>query len=325
MNLFLNANYNFIGNKTKAFIFSGTLIALSIILLIWRGGPNLSIDFTGGTLLQIKYENPLSKAEFDAVKKNISSLGMGTPEIKYVGDEHSVNNNQIQVIVKKSAKGTTISDKIQSSLKTGLKESSLTPEQKKNLENFKILREEVVGPKVGKELGRNAIMAIFLSLIVIVVYVGIRFKFPYGVAAIAALFHDVTITLGFFALTNWEVSLPIIAAILTIVGYSLNDTIVVFDRIRETINGSAASKLSFDDNVNKSINQTLSRTIITSLTTLVVVVTIFIAFINTEDVLKYFSGALIVGILVGTYSSIFIASPILVIWNKKKPIEKLEK
>ncbi len=311
MEMLQNTNINFIGNRNKAFLLSGLLIIVSIALLLLKGGPNLSIDFSGGTLLQVKFDKGLTKESYDATKKAIADLEMGTPEIKPIGSQEN-GIVEIQIIVKKTEKGTGISDQIKGALNAKIADNK-----------FKIMKEELVGPKVGKELGKNAIYAIIFSMLVIVVYIGIRFRFPYGVAAIAALFHDVIITLGIFSVLNWEVSLPIIAAILTIVGYSLNDTIVVFDRIRENAKGKAG-KESFEDTVNSSINQTLSRTVITSLTTFIVVLTIFIAFFTSEDVLKYFSGALIIGIISGTYSSIFIASPVLILWNRKWPIEKLE-
>lgn len=311
MDLLQNTKINFIGNRNKTFIFSGILILISLIALIGRKGPNLSIDFSGGTMLQVKFDKGISEDAYNSIKPMIQELKMGTPEVKPFGSRVG-GIQELQIIVKSIEKGTGVSDKIKTAMTKGLPN-----------ESFKIMKEEVVGPKVGKELGANAIYAIILSMIVIVVYIGIRFRFPYGVAAIVALFHDVIITLGVFAILDWEVSLPIIAAILTIVGYSLNDTIVVFDRIRENAKGTKG-KDSYEDTVNSSINQTLSRTIITSLTTFVVVLTIFFAFFNTEDILKYFSGALIIGIISGTYSSIFIASPVLIIWNRKRPIEKLE-
>ncbi len=315
MNIIKDSHINFIGNRNKAFILSGILIIASVLLLILKGGPNLSIDFAGGTMLQVEFANGLSADQFEQVTSIVKDLdGMGTPESKEIGKRDAEGKiHEVQLMVKKvSEEGTGVSDAIKTALSTKLEN---TP--------FEIKKSEVVGPKVGKELGKNAIYAIIFSMLVIVAYIGVRFRFPYGVAAIVALFHDVVITLGVFSLLNWEISLPIIAALLTIVGYSLNDTIVVFDRIRENARGKNG-KDSFEDTVNSSINQTLSRTIITSLTTFVVVLAIFIAFMNTEDVLKYFSGALIAGIISGTYSSIFIASPVLILWNRKKPIEQLE-
>ncbi len=309
MELLSKAKFNFIGNRKKAFIISGIFILLTIVSLIVRGGPNLSIDFSGGTALQFKFEEDISP-KLNELKEVLTGLNLGTPEVKLIGTPDETGS-EVQIIIKKKEDGTAVGDRVKSAM------SEKFPELKKELR-----REEKVGPKIGKELQSNAIWAVLLSLLVIVVYIGIRFRFAYGVAAIVALFHDVVITIGIFSMLNWEISLPIVAAILTIVGYSLNDTIVVFDRIRENLDGKKGDKASFEDQINSSINQTLSRTIITSLTTFVVVATIFAFFMNTADVLKYFSGALIIGIISGTYSSIFIAAPTLVVWNKKWPIEK---
>jgi len=306
MEFFKNTNYNFIGNRNKAFIFSGFLFLFSIIALAVRGGPNLSIDFTGGSLLLLKFEKPVTIEENDKISAAISSLKLGSPEIKKIG----ANGDEIQIIVKATEKGTGVSDKIIGVLKTNLPS---TP--------FIITKAEVVGPKVGSELGKNAIWAMLLAMIVVIIYVGLRFNFPYGFAAVIALFHDVPITLGIFALFNWEISLPIIAALLTLIGYSLNDTIVVFDRIRETTK-SNPNKLSLEDLINRAVNQTLSRTFNTSFTTLMTVVAIYATFFNTEDVLKYFAITMIIGITIGTYSSIFIASPVLIAWNNWRPIDK---
>ena len=309
MELLSNANFNIIGNRKRAFTISGIFILLTIISLIARGGPNLSIDFTGGTALQIKFLNYDISPKMGELKDLLGGLEMGAPEVKIIGVPDA-SGSEIQIIVKKKEEGTSVGDKIKQAI------SDKFSDQK-----FELRREEKVGPKIGKELQGNAIWAVILSLLVIVIYIGIRFHFPYGVAAIVALFHDVVITIGVFSILDWEISLPIVAAILTIVGYSLNDTIVVFDRIRENINGKKDGK-SFEDKINDSINQTLSRTIITSLTTLVVVLTIFAFFATTADVLKFFSGALIAGIVSGTYSSIFIAAPVLVIWNNKWTMDK---
>jgi preprotein translocase SecF subunit len=312
MELLSNAKFNFIGNRKTAFIISGILILVTFISLVLNGGPNLSIDFSGGTALQLKFINKDISAQLPEVKALLGSLDMGIPEVKLIG-EPDATGSEIQIIIKKKEDGTAVGDRVKSSISEKFPELA-----------FELRREEKVGPKIGKELQGNAIWAVLLSLLVIVAYIGIRFRFSYGIAAIVALFHDVIITVGVFSILGWEISLPIVAAILTIVGYSLNDTIVVFDRIRENMARANKdhSKESFEDKINDSINQTLSRTIITSLTTFVVVATIFFFFINTADVLKYFSGALIVGIISGTYSSVFIASPVLVAWNRKWPIEK---
>lgn len=305
MQFFKTPNINFIGNRNKAFIFSGILFAITIVSLIINKGPNLSIDFVGGTVVQLKFEKPIVN-DLDKIRSAITDLDFGQPEVKTIGGRE---DNEIQIIVEKKAEGTLIGDAIKEALKKKLSDNP-----------FELRREEKVGPKIGKELQRNTLIAIILSLIVIVIYIGIRFHLPFGIAAIVALFHDVVVTIGVFSVLDAEFSLPIIAALLTIIGYSLNDTIVVFDRIRENLGGLSAKK-SFDEKVNSSINQCLSRTIITSLTTLMVVITIFAFFYTSGDVIKLFSGALITGVIIGTYSSVFIASPVLILWNKKWAIK----
>jgi len=305
MQFFKSPNIDFIGNRNKAFVFSGMLFVITIVSIIMHKGLNASIDFIGGTVVQLKFEKPI-EGDLGTIRSIITELDFGSPEVKTIG---SKGDNEIQIIVKKRAEGTLVGDAI----KNGLKE-------KYGDNPFDLRREEKVGPKIGKELQRNGTIAIFLSLIVIVFYIGIRFHLPFGIAAIVALFHDVVVTIGVFSVLDAEFSLPIVAALLTIVGYSLNDTIVVFDRIRENM-GGLSSKKSLNEKINTSINQCLSRTIITSMTTLVVVVTLFVFFFNSGDVLKYFSGALITGILIGTYSSIYIASPVLILWNRKWTIK----
>lgn len=305
MQLFKTPNINFIGNQNYAFIFSGFLFVITIGSLIIHRGPNLSIDFVGGTVVQLKFEKPIVN-DLGTIRSTITNLDMGQPEVKTIGKK---TDNEVQIIVEKKAEGTEVGDAIKEALSQVFSDNT-----------FELRREEKVGPKIGKELQRNSTIAAILALIIILIYIGIRFHLPFGVAAIIALFHDVVVTIGVFSVFNAEFSLPIIAAILTIIGYSLNDTIVVFDRIRENLGGLSAKK-SFDEKVNSSINQCLSRTIITSLTTLIVVVTIFTFFYTSGDVIKLFSGALITGVVIGTYSSIFIASPVLVLWNKKWTIK----
>ncbi len=305
MQLFKSPNFNFIGNRNKAFIFSGCLFLVTLVFLGIHKGPNPSIDFAGGTVVQLKFEKSIIN-DLSKIKSIINSLDFGKPEVKTIGNSA---DNEIQVTVKKKAEGTLVGDAIK---------NALTQQYAENA--FELRREEKVGPKIGGELQRNAVLAILLSMLGIVIYIGIRFHLPFGIAAIVALFHDIVVTIGVFAVFNFEVSLPIIAAILTIIGYSLNDTIVVFDRIRENL-GTMSAKKSFEDKLNASINQCLSRTIITSLTTLVVVMAILSFFYNSGDVIKYFAVALLTGVLVGTYSSVFIASPFLVLWNKKWQIK----
>ncbi|MBD3321667.1 MAG: protein translocase subunit SecF [Chitinivibrionales bacterium] len=312
MHFFKSTNFNFIGNRNKAFILSGILLLITIVSLIVNKGPNLSIDFVGGTVVQLKFKNSIREDQAK-IRSIINDLGYGSPEVKTIGKPQ---DNELQIIVKAFGdKGESVGDKIKEALSTSYPDNP-----------FELRREEKVGPKIGGELQQKAALAILLSLIAIVIYIGFRFHLPFGIAAIVALFHDVLITIGAFAFLDLfpnlhiELSLPVIAALLTIVGYSLNDTIVVFDRIRENMGGSVM-KRSLEEKINTSINQCLSRTIITSLTTFAVVITVFIAFVNSGAVIKDFSLALLVGVVSGTYSSMYIASPILVLWNRKWPMK----
>jgi preprotein translocase SecF subunit len=311
LQVFKSSNINFIGNKNKAFIISGILIAVSLLSMLLpiypsRGiGLNRGIDFVGGTVVQLAFEKPVVD-DLGTIRSIVSELDYGTPQVKTIG---SAADHELQIIVKATAEGNRVAEEIRGAL------SSQYPDNP-----YEVRRQEEIGPKIGSELGRKAILAIALSLVAIVFYIGLRFNFPFGVAAIIALFHDVIITLGIFSVLNLEISLPIVAALLTIVGYSLNDTIVVFDRIRENLTGGT-TKRSFDDRVNSSINETLSRTVMTSLTTLMTVVVVFSVFFTSGDVIRDFSLALLVGVLVGTYSSMFVASPAVVMWNKKWPIK----
>jgi preprotein translocase subunit SecF len=297
-------NFNFIGNRNKAFIFSGTLLVVTMLSLIMHGGPNFSIDFRGGTVIQLEFQKPVID-DIGTIRTIVNSLNLGSPEIKTVGQGSS---RIIQIMVKMKTEGTSVSDRIKEAL------SRQYPDNP-----FNLMREELVGPKIGNELKVAALIAIALSLVAIIVYIAIRFSLPYGVAAVIALFHDTFITIGAFSLLNYEISLPIVAALLTIIGYSLNDTIVIFDRIRENISGSL-SKHSFEDKCNVSINQTLSRTFITGGTTIAAILMLFIAFFNSGDVIRDFSFAMLVGCISGIYSTVFIATPIVILWHHKWPI-----
>jgi len=306
MQFFKTPHINFVGQTNKAFIFSGILILITFISLIIHRGPNYSIDFVGGTMIQLSFEKPVVQ-DLAKVRTIITDLNFGAPEVKTIGGK---DDNEIQIIVEKqAAEGTTVGDAIKAAFKEKYAENP-----------FELRKEEKVGPKIGKELTRNTLLAILISLVALIIYIASRFHLPFGVGAIIALFHVVVITMGVFSVFDFEFSLPIVAAFLTIIGYSLNDTIVVFDRIRE--NMGTSSKKNFNEMVNDSINETLSRTIITGLTTLAVLIILFGFFLQSGDVIMLFAIALIVGIVIGTYSSVFIASPIVMLWNKKWPIKK---
>ncbi len=301
-----NTKVNFIGNRNYAFGFSGVLILITIISLFVRGGLNYSIDFAGGTLIQLKFEKSIV-ADLGKVRAIVDGLAIGSSEIKTIGRE---SDNTIQITVKKKAEGTLVGDEIRDAIAISYAQNP-----------FIIQKDERVGPKIGGEMRSKGFWIIMLSFLALIIYLGFRFSLPYGVAAIIATMHDVIITIGLFSVLNLEVSLTIVVALLTLAGYSMNDTIVVFDRIRENVGKTLSNnKTSFEDKVNTSINQTLSRTIITSFLTFLAAVVIFAVFFFTEDVIKWFALAFGFGVAIGTYSSIFVASPIIVLWNKKWPV-----
>jgi len=287
-----NPNYNFIGYRYKGFLLSSFVIILGLISLVMHRGPQYSIDFTGGTLIELRFARPV---ELEIVRRLVREAGLVDVEVQKFGEENEVILRTQEIGVEKGEIAGFISS---------LQESS------KDVP-FEVMRTESVGPKIGGELKGKALLAILYSMLGLVIYISWRYEFKFAIAAIIALIHDVIITLGVFSLTEREISLAVVAAFLTIVGYSLNDTIVVFDRIREDL--QIRRKIQYSQILNMSINETLSRTIITSLSTLMVVLSLFLF---GGEVIKDFAFALIVGIVVGTYSSIYIASPMLLEWNK---------
>jgi len=298
MQFLTKTNIDFVGKRKQAMMVSGALILLGILSLILHGGPNYGIDFVGGTSMELKFETNISVGD---VRKAVTSAGYDNAEIKHFGAE-----NEILIRVEEQEEGTEISDAIKVEIGKAFPDNPYT-----------VQLVEKVGPKIGAELRSAAVWAILIALLFILIYISWRFEFAFAVGAIAALFHDVIITLGIFSVLQLEITLAIIAAFLTIVGYSLNDTIVVFDRIRENL--KIMRRESYETIINASINQSLSRTIVTSLTTLIVVL---ILFFFGGEVIHTFAFALIVGVIIGTYSSIFIASPILVEWQIKRELKK---
>jgi len=286
-------NIDFMGWKNISFAVSGLLILLGILCLVQisRGKANLGIDFVGGTTVQLAFKEkiPIDKAR-TALEKN----GFEGATIQEVGE----GENKILIRVRES-EGT--SDKIQNLFK---KEFGSNP--------FEVVSIEEIGPVIGKALQRDAVIAITVSIIAIIFYIALRFEFKFGLAAAIATMHDVLGVLGIFYIFNLEINLLIVTALLTLAGYSLTDTVVVFDRIRENLKRSKRDPLP--KLVNNSINEVLSRTVITSLT--VVLVLVPLVFFG-GDVLHIFSVALLMGVIIGTYSSIFVASPILVVWQAK--------
>ena len=277
-------NINFSAKFRYANILSLILFSLSIIFIIFKG-LNYGIDFKGGTLIELRSNN----IEASSIRDVLKNMSLGDINVKKFGQEgdylikveQTGDNNKLIPEIKKS-----LSDNLTSEI------------------NFR--RVENVGPKVSAELLQSGIIAISLSLAAMLFYIWVRFEWQFSIGSIIALFHDVIITLGIFSILSLEINLSIIAAVLTIVGYSMNDTVVIYDRIRENL--SKYHKLNISDIANLSINETLARTIITSVTTLLALVSIFIL---GGEILRGFSFAMILGVLIGTYSSIFVASPIL--------------
>ena len=271
----------------KLNILSLILIALSISFLLFKG-LNLGVDFKGGTLIEIRTEN--SNINIAEIRQSFLNMNLGDVTVKKFGQK---NDYLVKIEMKETDNENfikSINDKLSSDLGSQI--------------NFR--RVENVGPKVSNELLRDGLLAISLSLAAMLFYIWIRFEWQFSLGAILALVHDVIVTLGIFSLLTYEINLSIVAAVLTIVGYSMNDTVVIFDRIRENL--KKYSKISTSDICDTSINETLSRTLITSVTTLLALLSIYIF---GGEILKGFSFAMIIGVIVGTYSSIFVATPIL--------------
>jgi len=283
---------DFVGKRRIAMIVSLAAIFIGLGSLVMKGGPLYGIDFAGGTLVQVRFSQT---PDIGQIRNVLAKKGMGSAVIQSQGEE------KVAVRVKsEEGQSENVSDEVFGVL------SEEFPDQGVTLELV-----EMVGPQVGADLRRKGLLSILYAILGILAYITFRFQFRFALGAIAALMHDVLITVGVFSILNMEFTLPIVAAILTIIGYSLNDTIVVYDRIRENIRRTPKEKLV--SVVNSSINQTLNRTILTSSTTLLVV---FCLFIFGGEVIHDFSFALLVGIMVGTYSSIYIASPILLVGGK---------
>jgi preprotein translocase subunit SecF len=278
--------HDFMG-KSKLFIGVSLFMILASWALIFTKGLNYGIDFAGGTLVQVKYTHtaPIDKIR-DAVTK----------EKKYASATVTEFGSPEEVIIKIPTSTTSVGSDIGDEVKVLLKGSG----------DFEIRRVDMVGPKVGNELREKGLMAMVLSILAILIYIAFRFEWRFGVASVFALIHDVSIALGMISLFRIDVNLDILAAILTIMGYSLNDTIIVFDRIREGIRESKVNDLF--QIINESITKTLSRTTLTSLTTFFVVLTLFLF---GGEIIHGFSFTMLIGVIVGTYSSIFIASPFL--------------
>ncbi|MBD3289705.1 protein translocase subunit SecF [candidate division KSB1 bacterium] len=298
MQFLKDVNIDFMSKRKIGAVLSAFLILVGIASLVARGGPNYGIDFTGGTSIRLQFEKPI---EVGSIRDILAGIGLANSEIKKIGE-----SNEVLIRVQQQEEIEEVSERITSEIANNLQDNS-----------FELRERDTVGPRIGNELRRAAIWAILVALGLILVYISWRFQFKFAVGAVVALFHDVIITLGAFSILDLEISLAVVAAFLTIVGYSLNDTIVVFDRIRENL--KLMRRENFNIIINRSINQTLSRTVLTSLTTFIVVI---ILFFFGGEVIHNFSFALLVGVIIGTYSSVFVASPLVYEWQIRKEQQK---
>ena len=288
-------HFNFMGRIKAAVIFSTALILIGLGSVAVSGGLKFGIDFAGGTLIQLQFKNP---PDIAVIRDGLKTIGLGESTIQEFGSKRDILIRVQRSEEKLEAVGSMVRKSLMG---------------KFNVDEISVERVEMVGPKVGRDLREKALLSILYAIIGIVIYISWRFELQYAIAAIIALIHDVLVTMGAFSIFDKEFTLVIVAAFLTIIGYSLNDTIVVFDRIRENLRRKGKSSIS--EMINTSINQTLSRTLLTSGTTLLVVIALF--FFGGE-IIHDFSFALLVGIFIGTYSSIFIASVFLVYWDSRK-------
>ena len=300
MELIKKTDIDFMGIRKYAFAFSGVLVALGLfgVVQIYRGHANLGIDLAGGTSIQMKFRNPVS---MDEVRRLLGGAGHQEASLQEVRGENIL-------IIKVGAKGKEekmVSEQVVSLLRQKIPDNPLTVESVSE-----------IGPAIGKKLRSDAVLALVVSAIAIIVYLAWRFEFKFGVAAAIATFHDVATIVGVFYLLGKEIDLLFITALLTIGGYSLTDTVVVFDRIRENIR--LRKKGTFSETINLSVNEVLSRTVVTSLTVFITCVSLLFF---GGVVLKEFALALTIGVVVGTYSSVFVASPIVAVWRGEKMVE----
>jgi len=309
MRFFKDASFEFIEKRRKAYVVSAAAIALGLAAMVFNivsigSFVDYGVDFTGGTLVQVRFDGDVTAGDLRAALG-----GAQAPSITRFGAENEFT------IRAPLPEDTDDLDVVSRSIRQGIDASGLG--------SYEVVRTEVVGPKIGEELTRQAGLAILFSFLLTLLYIAFRFEFRFGLASILATVHDILITLGFLAIFRVEISLPTVAAILTVVGYSLNDTIVVFDRIRENLNKKGGRREDPVRLIDRSINEVLPRTVLTSMTTLAVLMSLLIL---GGAVIRDFTIVLILGVVIGTYSSIFVASPALIEiqrrWEKKDKTKK---
>jgi preprotein translocase SecF subunit len=293
LQMFVNTSYDFVRWRRWAYVVSAVAVLASLGHIALQGGLRYGIDFAGGTLIQVRFEQPTT---VEAVRGALAAVQAGESVIQEFGE-----TREYLIRVPAATGGL---EEVAKRVDGGLRKAGLP--------GFEVRRLEFVGPQVGKDLQWNAVQAVFWGIVGILIYTAFRFDFKGGVAAIIALIHDVVVSVGALSATHREMSLAVLAALLTIVGFSINDTIVTFDRIRENRSRAPRKGETLADIVNAAINQTLSRTILTSLT---VFLSTAVLYLFGGEVLRDFAFALLVGVVTGTYSSVFVAAPIVVDWE----------
>lgn len=301
MQLIHETHIDFLSIRKTALVVSSALMLVGLVSLFLKGGPQYGIDFLGGTEIHVQFKNEQRTAD---LRQAISGIGYGSAEIKQFGGAR----DYLIRVQQQQEQGTQISDSVIEALR---KAFSHDPPEVRSAES--------VGPKIGQELRTKTVWAVVISLGLMLAYISIRFEVIFAVGAVIALFYNVLMTLGIFSLLNLEISLSVVAAFLTLVGYSINDTIVVFDRIRENLKLHRRENLGIERVINLSLNQTLSRTILTGMTTLMVVA---ILYFFGGEVIHDFAFCMLIGIIIGTYSSVYIAAPLVVDWYKKHEVQK---
>lgn len=294
LQLFKDSNYDFINRRKWAYLLSGAFILLGLVSMGVKGGLEYGIDFSGGTLIQMRFDAPVA---VDRIRSALAHIRLGESVIQEFGDPREFIVRLPLTDVPAEEVTRQVQDAIAAEPQLGTAE---------------VRRVEFVGPQVGRDLQLQALYAVLASAVGILLYIAIRFDFRGGVAAVVAVFHDVLVAMSALSLTNRELSLPVLAAFLTIIGYSVNDTIVAYDRLRENRGKGVKRGISFAAQVNTAINQTLSRTVLTSLTTFTATM---ILLLFGGKVLEDFAFILTIGVITGTFSTIYVAGAVLVEWN----------